>query len=159
MDKTTTCFLHGLDSSGNGTKGQFFARYFPEILRPDFEGTLSNRLEQLERLCHNRQPMSFIGSSYGGLLATCYALLQPEKVTRLILLAPALNYEGFRPPAKPLQTATYLLIGKHDTVTPAGDVIPLAEATFAHLKVSIEDDDHMLHKTFQYLNWQELLLG
>ena len=150
-------FLHGLDSSGKGTKGQFFARNFPQVICPDFQGTLSNRLQQLAELCKSQQQLLFIGSSFGGLMATCFAAEQPEKVARLILLAPALNFESYRPPAVLLQIPTLLVIGKHDTITPAADVIPLAEATFACLEIRIEKDDHMLHKTFPRLNWQKLL--
>jgi hypothetical protein len=38
-------------------------------------------------------------------------------------------------------------------------VIPLAEATFANLRVHIEDDDHMLHETFPTLDWPYMLYG
>lgn len=157
MQKTTTYFLHGLDSSGKGTKGNFFARNFPQVVCPDFEGTLPNRLHQLETLCKNQQQLVLIGSSFGGLMATHYATEHPEKVTRLILLAPALNFEGYHPPAELLQIPTLTIVGKHDTVTPAAIVIPLAKATFANLEIRIEDDDHMLHDTFHRLDWQKLL--
>ena len=159
MLKTTSYFLHGLDSSGKGTKGRFFARNFPQVVCPNFEGTLPNRLHQLEALCKNQQQLILIGSSFGGLMATCYATEHPEKITRLILLAPALNFEAYQPPAEPLQTPTLIIIGKHDTVTPAALVTPLAEATFADLEIRIEDDDHMLHDTFHHLDWQKILVG
>lgn len=159
MQKTTTYFLHGLDSSGKGTKGRFFTERFPQVLCPDFGGTLSNRLLQLEALCTNQQQLTLIGSSFGGLMATCYATQHPEKVTQLILLAPALNFEAFQPPAEPLQIPTLTIIGKHDTVTPAALVAPLAEATFTDLEIRIENDDHMLHSTFQHLDWQKILVG
>jgi len=155
--ETTTYFLHGLDSSGKGTKGRFFAKNFPHVLCPDFEGTLANRLQQLKTLCTNQQQLILVGSSFGGLMATCYATSHPEQVTRLILMAPALNFEGYQPPAELLQIATTLIIGKHDTVTPADLVTPLAEATFANLEIRIEDDDHMLHGSFAALNWRYLL--
>ncbi len=112
---------------------------------------------QLDEICKNHQELTLIGSSFGGLMATCYAMKHPEKVSRLILLAPALNFEGYQPPVEPLKIPTVLIIGKHDTVTPAAHVIPLAKATFTQLKVSIEDDDHMLHETFYLLNWKKLL--
>jgi pimeloyl-ACP methyl ester carboxylesterase len=157
MLKTTTYFLHGLDSSGKGTKGQFFAQNFPQVVCPDFVGTLPNRLHQLETLCKNQQQLILIGSSFGGLMATHYATEHPEKITRLILLAPALNFEGYHPPAELLQIPTLIIVGKHDTVTPAAIVIPLAEATFADPAIRTEDDDHMLHDTFHRLDWQKLL--
>ncbi|MCP4342269.1 MAG: alpha/beta hydrolase [Desulfobulbaceae bacterium] len=152
-------FLHGLDSSGKGTKGRFFAKNFPQVVCPDFEGTLPNRLLQLEALCKNQQQLTLIGSSFGGLMATCYATKHPEKITRLVLLAPALNFEAYQPPAEPLQIPTLIIIGKHDTVTPAALVAPLAEATFADLEIRIEHDDHMLHSTFHHLDWQKIFVG
>lgn len=155
----TTYFLHGLESSGSGTKGRFFTRNFPQVVCPDFEGTLANRLKQLDELCEKHQQLTLIGSSFGGLMASCYAKEHLGKVTRLILLAPALNFGGYRPPTELLQIPTLLIIGKHDTITPAAVVAPLAKATFANLEIRIENDDHMLHDTFQWLDWQELLSG
>lgn len=159
IQKTTTYFLHGLDSSGKGTKGRFFTQHFPQVLCPDFVGTLVNRLLQMEALCKKQQPLTLIGSSFGGLMATCYATKHAEKITRLVLLAPALNFEAYQPPAEPLQIPTLVIIGKNDTVTPAALVAPLAEATFADLEIRIENDDHMLHSTFQHLDWQKILIG
>lgn len=158
MQKTTTYFLHGLDSSGKGTKGRFFNEHFPQVVCPDFDGTLVNRLLQLEALCKKQQQLTLIGSSFGGLMATCYATKHPDKISRLVLLAPALNFEGYQPPAEPLKTPTLIIIGKHDTVTPPALVAPLAEATFADLEIRIEHDDHMLHGTFHHLDWQKILV-
>ncbi len=90
-------------------------------------------------------------------MATCYALRHTDQVARLVLLAPALNFEAYRPPETALQIPTLLIIGKEDTVTPAETVVPLAKATFANLDIRLADDDHLLHKSFFHLNWQELL--
>jgi pimeloyl-ACP methyl ester carboxylesterase len=155
----TIYFLHGLDSSGSGTKGHFFARNFPHVVCPDFAGTLAERLDQLAKLCQNEQQLILIGSSFGGLMATCFATQHHTKIKKLILLAPALNFEGYRPPAKKLSTPAYLLVGKYDTVTPADLVVPLAEATFTNLESHIAEDDHMLHNTFQLLHWDKLIAG
>jgi len=155
--QNTTYFLHGLDSSGNGTKGRFFAQNFPHVVRPDFAGTLADRLQQLEKLVSDKEQLILVGSSFGGLMATCFALAHPEKVARLILLAPALNFAEYRPPAQLLTTSTFLLVGKNDTVTPVDLVVPLAKATFTDLHLRITDDDHLLHATFPQLDWQKLL--
>jgi pimeloyl-ACP methyl ester carboxylesterase len=159
MMKNNIYFLHGLDSSGSGTKGRYFAINFPQVIRPDFAGSLPARLRQLTAICIDQQQLLFIGSSFGGLMATCYAIKHPEKVARLILLAPALNFTGYRPPAHPLQVPTVLIIGQGDTVTPVNVVTPLARATFADLAIDIVDDDHLLHATFDRLNWKHLLAG
>jgi pimeloyl-ACP methyl ester carboxylesterase len=153
----TTYFLHGLDSSGSGTKGRFFARNFPHVVCPDFAGPLSDRLCQLERLCENEQQLILIGSSFGGLMAACFAAQQHQKVIRLILLAPALNFADYQPPAQKLSIPVLLVVGRHDTVTPPDLVVPLAEATFASLETRIEEDDHLLHNTFHRLDWPKLI--
>jgi pimeloyl-ACP methyl ester carboxylesterase len=157
MQNTTSYFLHGLDSSGKGTKGRFFTEHFPQVVCPDFVGTLAKRLNLLDELCKNQQRLILIGSSFGGLMATHYATKHPEKIIRLVLLAPALNFEGYQPPVEQLQIPTLLIVGKHDTVTPAAIVTPLAKATFSDLQIRIEDDDHLLHKSFTALNWPDLL--
>lgn len=150
-------FLHGLDSSGRGTKGRYFEEHFPHLNRPDFTGTLENRLSRLTDLGRDKQGLILIGSSFGGLMATIYTIANPDKVDRLILLAPALNYADYRPPARKLATPCLLVVGRHDTVTPPDLVVPLAEATFANLEIRIEDDDHMLHRSFIELDWSTIL--
>lgn len=155
--KTDIFFLHGLDSSGNGTKGRFLAANFPQVVRPDFTGTLGERLKQFSKLCQPMRSLILIGSSYGGLMATCYAISNPQTVARLILLAPALNYEDYGPPASPLAIPALVVIGRYDTVTPPDLVVPLAEATFSNLRIRIEDDDHMLHNSFTTLDWEKML--
>ncbi len=151
-------FLHGLDSSGQGNKGRYFAEHFPHIHCPDFHGTLTNRLHQLTDLCQGLSNLILVGSSFGGLMATCYARDLPAKVARLILLAPALNFGGFCPPLEKLQTPTLLVIGSNDTVTPPAQVIPLAQQTFSNLEIHKEEDDHMLHTTFINMAWHELFM-
>ncbi len=159
MQTSKKFFLHGLDSSSKGTKGRFFADFFPRVISPDFRGDLEERLRVLETLCLNDNDITFIGSSFGGLMATCFAIRYPEKVACLVLLAPALNYGEYCAPEKMLLTPTILIVGKHDTVTPASKIIPLAEQTFANLEVQVEDDDHMLHNSFKNLDWRKLLKG
>ncbi len=98
-----------------------------------------------------------IGSSFGGLMATCYAQKHPEKIKKLILLAPALNFPEFCAPENPLLAPTFLLIGKNDSVTPPDIVIPRAKETFDNLTIEIVDDDHMLHTSFFNIDWKQFL--
>ncbi len=153
----TTLFLHGLDSSSQGSKGRYFREHFPGVLRPDFSGNLATRLSQLEDVCKGLKEITLIGSSFGGLMATSFAISHPERVHKLILLAPALNFADFKPPANKITTPTLIIIGKDDTVCPAKLVLPLAEATFSLLKVRLYDDDHAMKTTFQKIEWQTLL--
>ena len=153
----TRIFLHGLDSSGSGTKGTYFAGHFPDMLRPDFNGTLGERMNQLYALLGQADDLIAVGSSFGGLMGACLAIEQPERVRRLILLAPALNFHEFRIPNKKIAVETIVVIGADDAVTPPSIVVPAAEATFANLQLSIVADDHLLHNTYRSLDWDHLL--
>jgi pimeloyl-ACP methyl ester carboxylesterase len=124
---------------------------------PDFDGTLQQRLAQLLDLLADDQKFIVVGSSFGGLMGACLALEQPQRVHRLIMLAPALNFHEFQIPARKIQTEAVLVIGKDDIVTPPEIVVPAAESTFSDLQVSIVDDDHLLHHTFTSLDWDHLL--
>ncbi len=157
MQTAKIFFLHGLESSSQGTKARFFADNYPQIVSPDFSGDLEERLQQFEKICLEENNLSLIGSSFGGLMAARFALKYPEKITRLTLLAPALNYGNYCAPEVMLPIPTIIIIGKNDTVTPADKVIPLAEKTFSNLEVQIEDDDHMLHNSFKQIDWDKLL--
>jgi pimeloyl-ACP methyl ester carboxylesterase len=152
-----TLYLHGLDSSSRGTKGRYFAEHFPNIIAPDFTGDLQERRQALEKICEDLNGLVIIGSSFGGLMATCFAIAYPDRIQKLILLAPALNFSGFSPPAHPLQIPTLLIIGRNDIVTPPDLVIPAARATFQNLDISCYDDDHFLRTAFFELEWQILL--
>ena len=90
-------------------------------------------------------------------MATRFAIDNPERISRLILLAPALNYENFSPPSTKLKITTIVLIGTQDDVTPPAKVLPLVEATFAHPEINLVEDDHFLHNTFSSLDWSSIL--
>lgn len=150
-------FLHGLDSSGFGTKGRYFAETYPDMLRPDFDGSLADRMERLHAIVADLSDLLIVGSSFGGLMATCLAKERPSLIKRLVLLAPALNFKEYQPPPTKLTTQTVLVIGRHDTVTPPDIVVPAAESTFARLETVMVDDDHLLHDSFRQLDWDTLL--
>jgi len=153
----TRLFLHGLDSSGSGTKGRYFSSRYPDMLRPDFSGTLQERMDALYTIISDRSELIAVGSSFGGLMAAELAIARPEMVKRLILLAPALNFPDYRIPDQKIDTETILVIGKDDDVTPPDIVVPAAEATFSDLEISVVDDDHLLHHTYRDLDWDSLL--
>jgi len=123
----------------------------------DYHGDLDQRLSQLEGEVAGLDNLILIGSSFGGLMAACFAIRHPPQVGRLILLAPALNFSGYQPPIKPITIPTLLIIGAHDTVCPPTLVLPRARATFSTLEERVVDDDHMLHRTFPALDWPQLL--
>ena len=151
-------FLHGLESSSRGAKGSFLRDLYPEMLIPDFTGNLSARMQSLNRILTGQKNISFVGSSFGGLMATIYTMENHNCVDRLILLAPALNFPEFsRHTIQRLTIPTWMIIGRNDTVTPAADVVPTAMKIFANLHYDEVDDDHMLAGTFRGLAWKSLL--
>ncbi len=155
---STPLFLHGLDSSTQGTKARWFREYFPQVRMRDYTGDLSQRLAQLEEQVQGLEELILVGSSFGGLMATCFAIRYPERCKRLVLLAPALNFGEYRAPTIKITVPTLVIMGRHDTVCPPHLVQPQAEATFSQLELRIKDDDHMLHASFPVLDWPKLLI-
>ena len=156
-DGAAAVFLHGLDSSSQGTKGRWLAERFPGVRRRDYSGDLDERLQQLTDQVDGLDHLILIGSSFGGLMATAFAVREPERCRRLVLLAPALNHGGYRPPPQPLDVEALVILGAHDTVCPPEQVLPLARSTFRASEIRVEDDDHLLHGSFPRLDWELLL--
>jgi len=154
----TTLFLHGQESSGSGRKGRWFRQHFPTVFVPDFSGSLEERLMDLQELLKGCRDLVLVGSSFGGLMAAVLALDRPDRLHRIVLLAPALNFPEFRRyTGMTSEVETHLFVGRHDTICPPETVVPLAEQAFANLAVRILDDDHLLSRTFTGLDWQRLL--
>ena len=151
-------FLHGLESSIQGTKAQWFRLHFPAVRMRNYDGDLPMRMGQLEAQVAGLDQLILIGSSFGGLMAACFAIRYPQRCRRLVLLAPALNFSGYTHPVVPITVPALLVIGKHDTVCPPELVLPQARATFTDLQTHLVDDDHMLHHSFPRLDWPDLLL-
>jgi len=151
-------FLHGLESSSKGAKGSFLHDLYPEMVIPDFTGNLSARMQLLNQILDGHENITLVGSSFGGLMATIYAMENHDRIDRVILLAPALNFPEFsRYTIHRLTTPAWMIIGRYDTVTPAAVVAPTAKKIFANLRYNEVDDDHMLAKTFRGLAWKSLL--
>ncbi len=154
----TIAFVHGLDSSSRGTKGTWFRRHVPEMLLADFSGDFPEKMRQLERLLSGRTRIVLVGSSYGGLMASVFACRHPERMDRLILLAPALHLPEFAPClARRLAIPAVLYHGRQDDVCPPEDVLRLARRAFADLTYHAVNDDHSLHRVFPTLDWSGLL--
>jgi uncharacterized protein len=93
-------YLHGLASSPSSTKAQDLAQRFasqnlaltiPDLNQNDFTHlTLSRQIAQVRSLLSN-DPVTIIGSSFGGLTAAWLGQICPQ-VSRLVLLAPAFHY-------------------------------------------------------------------
>jgi len=154
----TRIFIHGLEGSSRGVKARYFQHHFPEMLTPDFTGDLQTRMAQLGEMLTGCRNLVMVGSSFGCLMATLYALEKGPSVHRLILLAPALNFVEFLSlRGRKIDLPVWLYIGRDDTVTPLAQVEPLARDLFLQLHFHVVDDDHLLSQTFSVIDWSALL--
>ncbi len=155
----TLVFIHGLESTAQGTKGQFFAQHFPGMIIEDYLGDFSARMSKLNRLLAGRDHLTIVGSSYGGLMAATYAMEHEDRVRKLVLLAPALNLSEFIPYLnRQLMMPVVLYHGTRDDVVDPQSVKNIALKCFRQLDHFMVDDDHPLRETFPVLDWKKLLL-
>lgn len=153
-------FIHGLESTAQGTKGQFFRLFFPEMIIEDYTGDFDTRMVKLRGLLADIADLILVGSSYGGLMAAQYAIENEDRVRKIILLAPALHLPEFSPPArKKLQIPVIIYHGTGDDIVDPYIVKTIAQRYFSNLEHHFVDDDHPLRKTFPLINWKELLRG
>ena len=160
-------FIHGLESSGNGFKGTYLKGLFPDILTPNFkmfkkklslDSLLKERMEQLDLILKKGNSWIIIGSSFGGLMATFYALRNPEKIERLILLAPFLATPILQiDNLLPLTIPTIIFHGKHDDIAQYEASRKQAYQLFTNLEFNATEDHHDLNNTITILNWSKLI--
>ncbi|MFX1570792.1 MAG: alpha/beta hydrolase [Promethearchaeota archaeon] len=160
-------FIHGLESSGNGFKGQLLRKFLPSCLTPNFlpysseisiKNLLKNRMEQLYPILNDKEQWIIIGSSFGGLMGTLFTLEFPNKVSKLILLAPYLSSGILRiKKYNPVDVPVLVFHGRHDKIVSSKLTLVYAEKIFTNLSYNIVDDNHLLHKTVQALNWKKII--
>lgn len=156
--KNTTIFIHGQESSSQGTKGIFFRNLFPEMIIPDFSGDVSERMLKLEELLRDKEEITMIGSSLGGLMAALYSFENKERIKKLILLAAAINLSEFNPYlSKTISMPVYVFHGREDEIIPIKDIQDISKKVFTNLNFAVLDDDHRLSKKFTSIDWPDLL--
>ena len=157
--ENTLVFIHGLESTAQGTKGQFFRQLFPQMIIEDYTGDYATRMRKLDSLLSGKSYLILVGSSYGGLMAAQYAIDNEERVKKMILLAPALNLPEFKPPEHTkLHLPVIIYHGNNDDVVNPNIVKNIALKYFSNLEHHLVNDDHSLHITFPALDWTNLLL-
>jgi pimeloyl-ACP methyl ester carboxylesterase len=158
MADPTRIFIHGLESSNQGTKPIFFRERYPDMIIPHFTGDLQKRMDTLKGVLRGKSRIRLVGSSFGGLMATIFTLENESMVERLILLAPAINLLVSGPQERKKTTVpVWLYHGKNDSVIPVDKVAPIAKRAFLNLSFHEVEDDHFLHKTFKIIDWKALL--
>lgn len=155
----TRIFIHGLDSSNQGTKSRFFRETYPDMIIPNFDGPLQERMEKLDRVLSNHSRIRMVGSSLGGLMATLFAMDHPLEVERIALLAPALHMLEFVPEKKDktVSAPAWIFHGTADALIPPALVAPIARRIFLDLHFREVEDDHMLHRIFRDIPWDAIL--
>lgn len=157
--ENTLVFIHGLESTAQGAKGQFFSQIFPQMIIENYTGNFTRRMRKLNSVLTGKTNLIIVGSSYGGLMAVQYAMDNENRIKKLILLAPALNLPEFDSYSyKQLRIPIIIYHGTNDYVVNAYDVKNIALKSFINLEHHLVEDDHPLHKTFPVLNWKKLLL-
>ncbi|MHA1967450.1 MAG: alpha/beta hydrolase [Candidatus Hodarchaeales archaeon] len=105
--KKDILYLYGFASGPLSTKAQFFKKKFHQKANfliydyiPDKESftnlQTSTLLKDMHIFIQRKYPEKIIlfGSSFGGLLSLWYSILHPEKISKLILMAPALKFSA-----------------------------------------------------------------
>jgi len=152
-------FIHGLLSSGQAYKANYLRQhFFPGLLSPDFPGALEERMTRLYDVLGDADDIIIIGSSFGGLMAALFTCSLPQRVHKLILLAPALLWPDFadNSPA-PVSVPTIVYHGRQDDIVPLAPTKALAKQVFINLDYHEVDDDHSLHATVQAIDWSALV--
>jgi len=151
-------FIHGLNSSNKGKKSIYFKERFPHMIIPHFTGSFDERMQKLYEILSQYSDIIIIGSSYGGLMATVYAMENESKVSSLILLAPALNILYLIDyPIRSLSTPTRIYHGINDMVIPIAEIRDISKKIFPNLSFFEVDDDHYLYNIFYKIEWDKLL--
>jgi pimeloyl-ACP methyl ester carboxylesterase len=152
-------FLHGLESSSQAYKASVLRKSYPNLIVPDFTGSLEQRMEALYPILGDKKDWIIIGSSFGGLMGAIFTCEHPDQVRKQILLAPALMLPEFAAfiGGKPVSVPTTIVHGTQDNVVPLEIVREIASKVFSNLTYRIVDDNHRLHKATDTLDWKSIL--
>ena len=157
--ENTLVFIHGLESTAQGAKGQFFSQHFPQMIIEDYVGDFTTRMNKLNNVLAGKNNLIIVGSSYGGLMAVQYTMENESRVKKLVLLAPALNLSEFKSNYNnQLHIPVIVYHGISDDVVNPQIVKNIALKYFNNLEHHFVEDDHPLHKTFPVLDWEKILI-
>jgi len=151
-------FIHGLEGTSQGAKATLLRSLFPDMLIPDFRGSLEERMAELYPILGDQEVWTLVGSSFGGLMAALFACQRPAQVRKLVLMAPALilpQFTAVHP--TPVDIPTIIYHGRQDEIVPLEPTRRLAQQFFRSLTFHEVDDEHGLYKTAHEIDWPALL--
>lgn len=155
------CFLHGLDSSPQGTKARLIRENHPECWIPELPPDVFERVEIVERGV--KTPMLFVGSSLGGLTAILFAMRCPSMVKGMVLMAPAVGSSDRSILAGaaglleslyiPCSIPSVIVAGIRDELIPVSAIRSLVQRSPDpnNIRLHEVDDDHMLHQSLSLM--------
>ena len=141
LDDHRLMYIHGSENASNSGKARTFRQWFPGMVTPDLKGSFEARMSQLLDVTADKTNWMLIGSSYGGLMATVFALDHEAQLQKLTL-DPRLSFSE----PKQISVPTVLIHGTLDSVVPLEPVREIARKLFANLTTHKVEDDHRLHK-------------
>ena len=59
--KTKRIFIHGLESTSRGAKGEFFRKNYPDMILEDYTGPLRQRMDRLNETLHRETAVILVG--------------------------------------------------------------------------------------------------
>ena len=114
IDTNRIIYLHGLESNSQTHKAALVRAVYPDLVMPDFIGSLDERMRQLYPILGSASNWTLIGSSYGGLMAALFSTRFPAQVRKQLLLAPALMLPEFAENLpKPIDVPTIIKLAKN----------------------------------------------
>lgn len=138
-------FFHGLESGPHGTKYHLMKQQYAELQSPDFQNMdINQRIAAASQLTEGKEGLTLVGSSFGGLLAARLYSLFPERITNLLLLAPAVHTEeGDKVERMPNGAQVRVLHGYQDDVVPYDKVAAFCQRF--NLPLTSVNDGHRLN--------------
>ena len=131
---------------------------YPDMIIPTFTGDLQERMGRLKEILSGESDIRMVGSSFGGLMGTVFAMENEFVVNRLVLLAPAIHLIDAVPQTtRPISVPVTVYHGNEDEVIPIDQVKDVSERYFTNVEFHTVTDDHYLHRSFKTIDWESLL--
>lgn len=156
------CFLHGLESSPQGTKAKLLKQQYPQCLIPSLPPDIRERVRIVTREIN--KPVLMVGSSLGGLTAVMFAMKHSEFVKAMVLLAPAVGCSDknlFAEERKRLFPSLYIprgiptiiIAGLRDELIPLSAIRAMIKRSPDPEQIQLDEvnDEHDLHQSLELI--------